>query len=98
MPGADGLSFLGTPCPTNFRLRTLTVPPGGVTDYQPAEWNDALVVVERGELEVECRSGARAHFSAGAIVVFAALPLRRLHNAGSGPLVLSALSRVRSVH
>jgi hypothetical protein len=57
---------------------------------------DTPVVVERGELEIEYRSGARAWFREGAILVFAGLTLRRLRNSTSRPLVLSALSRIRT--
>ena len=93
MDGPDRISFLGSRCPRNFRLRTLTLQPRDAIDYRGADWADALVVVERGELEIECHSGARARFPEGAILIFAGLALRRLLCAGSRPLVLSALSR-----
>jgi hypothetical protein len=96
MDGPDRITFLGTRCPKDFRLHTLTLDPRGTIDYRPADWADALVVVERGALEVECRGGARAQFDAGAILAFAALAVRRLRNPSSKPLVLSILSRVRS--
>lgn len=91
--GTDRMSFLGGRCPRDFRVRTLTLPPGAAVDRAPAGWADALVVVERGELEVECGGGTRARFGAGAVLSFAGLPLRRLRNAGDEPLVLSALSK-----
>lgn len=94
MDGADPVSFLGAQCPASFRLCTLTLLPNDAIDYRPADWADALVVVERGELEIECRAGTRARFGAGAVVMFAGLSLRRLRNASTGPLVLSALSRI----
>ena len=96
MDDPDRISFLGARCPKNFRLRTLTLPQGDALDYQRADWVDTLIVVERGELDIECRSGARATFREGAIVVFAGLAVRRLRNSGSSPLVLSAWSRGRS--
>jgi hypothetical protein len=95
MDGSDRISFLGARCPTGFRLRTLTLLSRGAVSYRPAEWAGALVIVERGELEVECRGGARARFDEGAILAFSGLPVRRLRNPGSGPLVLSTLSRLR---
>ncbi|MPZ63100.1 MAG: hypothetical protein GEU93_17785 [Propionibacteriales bacterium] len=64
-------------------------------DCQPADWADTLVVVERGQLDVECRNGARARFDEGAILSFAGVQLRQLRNPSGGPLVLSALSRLR---
>jgi hypothetical protein len=89
----DRLSFLGARCPANMRLRTLTMPPGDAIDYRPGEWLDTMVIVECGELEVECASGRRHRFAAGSIVVLESVPLRRLRNPGREPLVLSALSR-----
>jgi hypothetical protein len=93
MDDPERVSFLGTPCPRSFRLRTVILQPHDALDYQPADWLNTLVLVERGELEVECRSGARASFDAGSALVLSGLELRRLRNPGSTPLVLSALSR-----
>jgi hypothetical protein len=95
MDSPDRVSFVGARCPASLLLRTLILQPRDTIDYQRADWVDTLVVVERGELEIECRSGARAHFHEGALVVFAGLTLRRLRNSSSKPLVLSALSRRR---
>jgi hypothetical protein len=93
MDDPDRLSFLGFSCPRDFRLRTVILQPGDSLGYRQEDWLAALVVVERGELDVECRGGTRARFGAGSVLVFAALPLRWLRNAGEQPLVLSALSR-----
>jgi len=92
--GRDQFSFLGACLPESFRLRTLTVPPGTSIDYRPVDWLDTLVVVEVGELEVECRSGTCTSFQEGAVLSFAQLEPRHLRNGGSGPLVLSAISRI----
>ena len=75
------------------RRRTVNLPPRGGLDCAAADWADALVVVERGELELECRSGRRARFAAGAVLTMAGLPVRSLRNPGPGPLVLSAVTR-----
>jgi hypothetical protein len=95
MDGPDRVSFLGASCPKPFRLRTVILQPHDALDYRRADWLDTLVLVERGELEVQCRSGARASFGAGATLVLTGLGLRRLRNPGSTPLVISALSRRR---
>lgn len=95
MDDPERISFLGTPCPKTFRLRTVILQPHDGLDYRPADWLDTLVLVERGELEVECSSGTCASFGAGAALVLSGLELRRLRNPGSTPLVLSALSRER---
>jgi hypothetical protein len=93
MDGEDAIPFAGTPRPGGFVVRTLILQPGDAIAYRPGDWADTLVVVERGELEIECHSGTGARFAAGAVLVFAGLPLRCLRNAGGEPLVLGALSR-----
>jgi hypothetical protein len=49
---ADRLSFLGRRLPPAFELRVVAVAPGGERPYDEDEWRDALVVVERGEIEL----------------------------------------------
>jgi hypothetical protein len=66
--------------------------PGRARPYDEAEWRDALVVVEHGEIELECSSGRRRRFGSGAVLCLNGLPLRALHNCGLGPAVLSAVS------
>ncbi|MBS2964286.1 hypothetical protein KGA66_14595 [Actinocrinis puniceicyclus] len=75
------------------RRWTVRLAPGAAVDFVAADWADALVVVKRGELEVECRSGRRARFAAGAVLTFAGLPVRRLHNPHPEPVVLSLVAR-----
>lgn len=89
------ISFLGARCPKGFRLDILTLRARDAIGCQSADWADTLVVVEHGQLEVECRGGARARFDEGAILSFTRVELLQLRNPGSGPLVLSALSRLR---
>jgi hypothetical protein len=93
MDGEEQVSFLGAHCPGGFGLRTTVLEPGEELPFRPADWDDALVVVEIGELEIECWSGASARFQHGAVLGFAGLTPRCLRNPGDGPLVLSALSR-----
>lgn len=93
MDDPDGLSFLGFSCPARLRLRTVILQPGDALEFRPEDWLATLAVVERGELEVECRSGQLARFGAGSVLAFTGLSLRYLRNAGDAPLVLSALSR-----
>jgi hypothetical protein len=69
------------------------LPPGGELAYEPADWTDALVVVEEGEIEIECRDGGFRRFACGAVLSLTGLPLRTLHNRGSDPVLLSAVSR-----
>ena len=83
----------GGRCPEGFRVRRLCLRSCESIDYRQADWDGALVIVEQGELGIECCSGTRAGFAEGSILAFAGLALRRLHNTGSGPLVLTAVSR-----
>ena len=91
--GREGLSFLGRRLPPSFQLRVVAVAPGSERAYVEAEWRDALVVVERGEIEVECLGGARRWFRCGDVLWLTGLPLRALHNSGHEPAVLVAVSR-----
>ena len=86
-------SFLGKPLPPTFELRLVTIPPGGVRAYQEAEWRDALVVVERGSIELETRHGRRRAFATGDMLCLVGLSLRALHNHGRESVLLVAVSR-----
>jgi hypothetical protein len=76
-----------------FEVRVLTVAPGAVEAYQEAEWRDALVVVESGEIELEGLGGTRRTFGRGAILSLAGLPLSGLRNRGREPVLLVAVAR-----
>jgi quercetin dioxygenase-like cupin family protein len=78
---------------TAFELRVTVIPPGGQADYREADWRDALVLVESGEVELECEGGSRERFGHGELVCLAQLPLRALHNHGHEPARLVAVSR-----
>lgn len=93
--GGDRLSFLGRRLPAAFEAREIAVSPGHERAYDEAEWRDALVVVERGEIELECSGGARQRLERGAVVWLTGLPVRALHNRGSEVAVLVAVSRRR---
>jgi quercetin dioxygenase-like cupin family protein len=91
--GPVGVSFLGRRLPPRFQLRVVTVAPGQRRAYDQAEWRDALVVVERGELELECLGGSRCCFGRGDVLCLDGLPLRALRNRGREPAVLAVVSR-----
>lgn len=71
----------------------MTIEPGATLDYCAAEWRDAIVVIERGEVQLESESGVRCTFSSGDVVWLVGLPLRALHNPSTAPAVLVAVSR-----
>lgn len=91
----DRLSIAGRRLPASFARHEVVVEPGAERPYDPEEWRDALVIVKRGEVTVECRSGGAIHFVAGDMLWLTGLPLRALRNAGSEPVVLVAVSRAR---
>jgi len=52
-----------------------------------------LVLVRSGEIELRGVSGARCAFGRGDLLYLQGVPLRALHNPGSEPAVLVAVSR-----
>ena len=73
-------------------FRVVEIPPGGERPYDGAEWAGALVVVDRGEIELDC-DGDRPRFAGGAVLWLAGLPVRGLRNPGAVPAVLVAFYR-----
>lgn len=92
---AERLRFLGRILPASFEGRQVVIPPGGVLPFEEAEWRDTIVVVERGELELECLGGAGWTFRRGDILWLCGLPIRSLRHRGDGPVLLTAVTRRR---
>ena len=88
-PGRIG----GGPLPPGFARRALAIRPGEERAAETAGWGDALVVVERGQLELERRGGTRARFGRGDILWVAAGSLRALRNPGPELALLVAVFR-----
>jgi quercetin dioxygenase-like cupin family protein len=76
-----------------FDVRVVQLPPGAERASHEAEWRDALVVVDRGEIELDCVGGSRRRFGSGAVLWLDGLPLRALRNPGAEPAVIVAVSR-----
>jgi hypothetical protein len=91
--GCEGL-FRG-PLPAGFSRRVFRVAPGRALGVEPGRLSDAIVLVEQGELELECRAGTCRRFGRGSMIPIARLPIAHLRNVGPGPLVLAAISRGR---
>jgi quercetin dioxygenase-like cupin family protein len=91
----DRVSFLNRRLSSTFAKRVVTLEPGASRPYLAHEWHDAIVVVEAGEVQLECGDGGRRVFAAGAVLWLAGLGLLALHNAGAEPAVLVAVSRRR---
>lgn len=76
-------------------IRRVVIPAGGELPYQPEDWWDSLVVVERGSIELESRHGVRRTFVAGEALWFHGLHIRVLRNRGPNETVLTAASPSR---
>jgi len=79
--------------PAGFERWQLTLAAGAHRSADPDDWAGALVLVDRGRLEVDCALGGRHTFDAGDLLVLGRLPLRSLHNPGDGPVRLVAVRR-----
>jgi hypothetical protein len=77
----------------DFEVRLVAVAPGGTRAYVEAEWRDALVIVQHGQIELEGLSGSRRSLERGAVLWLAGLPLRALHNRGQESAVIVAFLR-----
>ena len=63
--GPERLSFLDRPLPAWVELKIVVVAAGQRLAYDQADWCDAVVVVEGGELELEWLGGGRRRFGRG---------------------------------
>jgi predicted enzyme related to lactoylglutathione lyase len=77
----------------SFCVKAVTIAPGAERAYDAAEWCDAIVSVERGELELECVSGGRRRFGRGSLIWLCDLPLRALRSTSTDSVLLVAVSR-----
>ena len=93
--GPERLSFLDRPLPAWVELKIVVVAAGQRLAYDQADWCDAVVVVEGGELELEWLGGGRRRFVRGDPLWLSGLPLRALHNPGWEPAVLTVVARRR---
>ena len=81
---------------SGFERRMVRMQPGSQRVYDPSEWEDELVIVVCGTLDLEALSGRRWSFGRGAIIWLTELPLRALHNPSDEVTVLMAVSRPMS--
>jgi hypothetical protein len=88
-----GEALFCDPLPEGFSRRVLRVAPGLELDLEASRVPDAIVVVEQGELELECRAGTCRRFGRGSMIPIARLPITHVRSVGLGPLVLFAVSR-----
>lgn len=92
IPVEGGASFFCEPLPDGFMRSVIRVAPG--LGLEPERLAGALVIVQHGELEIECTAGTARRFGRGSMVCIARVPVARLRNSGHDPLVLVAVSRL----
>jgi FAD/FMN-containing dehydrogenase len=78
-----------------FEMRRVSVAPSGDVDFAEDEWNDTLVVVASGCVELETRSGTRLTLLAGDVAFLTGLSLRVIRNRGRGSALLDTVRRRR---
>jgi hypothetical protein len=83
--------------PPGFEVRAVTIGPGTECGYDEADWRDALVFVQRGEVELECSSGKTYRLASGDVLWLVGLPVRKLCNHRAQAALLVAVSRRRGV-
>ena len=89
----EQLTFLERKLDPAFETRVIFVASGASRAYDGAEWQDALVVIERGEIELESTVGDRQRFGSGDVLCLAGLSLPLLRNRREETTVLVAVSR-----
>ena len=87
------MAFLDPRLPPMFHRRVIELAPDSRRVYDGTEWCDAIILVERGRIELESTDGGRHAFGRGDVLWLRGLPLRALHNRGHEPAVLVAVSR-----
>jgi hypothetical protein len=93
--GDERLPLVGARLPGWCTRREVSVEPGEAHPFAAHDWIDALVVVERGEIVLVGVSGSRLLLGPGAVFVLDGVDLCSLHNPGTEPAVLVAVSRTR---
>jgi hypothetical protein len=81
--------------PEGFERWGVTLGAGETRASDATEWSGALVMVDRGSVEVGCIAGATSTFVAGDVLALSCLPLRWLRNSGSDEARLVAVRRSR---
>jgi hypothetical protein len=80
------------PLSAGFRARAIRLAAGHEHRYDSSDWNDALVIVRHGSLELETSRGVRHTYLAGSVLCLANLPLQLLRNPGPLQTDLLAIS------
>jgi hypothetical protein len=88
-----GDALFRTPLPAGFSRRVFRVASGLEVDLDARGVLDAILLVEEGEIELECRAGMRRRFGRGSIIPITRPPVAHARSVGSCPLLLLSVSR-----
>jgi hypothetical protein len=88
-----GDALFRNPLPSGFSRRVFRVATGLEVDLGARGVLDAIVLVEEGEIELECRAGMRRRFGRGSIIPITRPPVAHARSVGSRPLLLLSVSR-----
>ena len=91
----EPLRLLDRRVPPGFELWVRVLPAGYAHPVDQVAWNDTLVEVADGEIELEFIGGERRRFGASDVLWLEGLPLRRLCNRTPCAAVLVAIRRRR---
>jgi hypothetical protein len=88
-----GRSLLGGALLAGFERRVVVLEPSARRAFRPAEWRDAIVLIDHGQIQLEFAGQSPRHFGEGALLCLGGLGLRAIYNDGPGPAVLIAVWR-----
>ena len=77
----------------SFEAWAVAIAPGEQRTVGPGEWDDALVVVKSGELDVLCEAGGSRTFHAGDMLALSWLRAQNLVNLGAERVELLGVRR-----
>jgi hypothetical protein len=86
--------LLGGPLSPGFRRRVVILKAKSRRAYRPGEWQDAIVLVDKGEIELRCPGQAPRRFRRGDLLSLGGLGLTGIYNHGPGRAVLIAVSKL----
>jgi hypothetical protein len=87
--------FLGRRVPASFVAEAMLIAPYSEHTYDDAAWQNAIVVIELGEVDLEWHTGRRLRCVPGDVLYLGGLHLRALINPGPEPAILIAVTRKR---
>lgn len=78
-----------------FDRRVVELGPFAELAYDPASWQDAIVFVRSGAIEIECADGERGRFGRDDVLCLACLSIECVRNTAAEPARLLVVSRGR---